>query len=316
MRAHGQRPRRAAFDFLVSVTSGALARGKQIVKRKPLLIGSLLIAAAFFGAGHPALGQPEEVGGVSRTAQCPTCEGQVQELEGELVSDEGVPVTLAEGDEVIMSYRTSDGTARAGEDYVETTGTLTFTVQEPNPLIRVETLEDELNESDEFFTVTLLPAELPDGSRTDRLDKTLSILDNDGLTATVSAEQTVLEEGEPAGFRVELGGGISTAPVAVEYVVAGDSTVTAGEDYEEPSGRMTIAAGAAEGVFTVMTLDDDVLERDEWMAVQLPEECCSSAGSVKPGRGGRAGAGDGEGQRRGGGVDRGGHGRRCDGARE
>ena len=240
------------------------------------------MAAAFFGAGYPAHGQPEEGSGASRAAQCLKCEGQVLELAGELVSDEGVPVTLAAGEEVIMSYRTSDGTARAGEDYVETTGTLTFTVREPSPLIRVETLEDELNESDEFFTVTLLPAELPDGSRTDRLDSTLTIFDNDGLTATLSAEQTTLEEGEPATFQVELSGGTSTAPVAVAYEVAGTSTVTAGEDYEEPSGRMTIAAGATRGVFTIMTLDDEVLERDEWLAVRLPEECCTSAGSVKP----------------------------------
>ncbi|MDD9984869.1 MAG: hypothetical protein OXQ31_01210 [Spirochaetaceae bacterium] len=228
-------------------------------------------------------GRGKETQRVYRSAQCPKCEGQTLELEGELVSDEGVPVTLAEGEEVIMTYRTSDGTARAGEDYAKTTGTLTFTVREPSPLIRVTTLEDELNESDEFFTVTLLPAELPDRSRTDRLDSTLTIFDNDGLTATLSAEQTILEEGEPARFRVELSGGVSTAPVVVEYVVAGSSTVTAGEDYEEPSGRMTIAAGAAGGVFTIVTLDDELIERDEWMAVQLPEECCASAGSVKPG---------------------------------
>ena len=214
--------------------------------------------------------------------QCPKCEGQTLELAGELVSDEGVPVTLTAG-EVVMSYRTTDGTAHAGEDYVETTGTLTFTVQEPSPLIRVETLEDELNESDEFFTVTLLPAELPDGNRTDRLDSTLTIFDDDGLTATVSAEQTILEEGEPARFRVKLSGGTSTAPVVVAYVVAGSSTVTAGEDYEASSGRLTIAAGATEGVFTIVTLDDDLIERDEWLAVELPEECCTSAGSVKPG---------------------------------
>ena len=219
----------------------------------------------------------------SRSAQCPKCEGQILELDGELVSDEGVPVTLVEGEEVVVSYRTTDGTARAGEDYAETTGTLTFTAQEPSPLIAVETLEDELNERDEFFIVTLLPAELPDGSRTDRLDSTLTIFDNDGLTATVSAERSMLEEGEPATFRVELSGGTSTAPVKVEYLVAGSSTVTAGEDYEEPSGSLTIAAGAAGGVFTIVTLDDELLERDEWLAVRLPEECCSSAGSVKPG---------------------------------
>ncbi|MDE0001789.1 MAG: hypothetical protein OXQ29_03750, partial [Rhodospirillaceae bacterium] len=155
-----------------------------------------------------------------RSAQCPKCEGQVLELEGELVGDAGVPVTLAQGETVIMSYRTADRTAKAGQDYVQTTGTLTFTSQELNPVITVATLEDELNETDEFFTVTLLPADLPDGSRTDRLDYTLTILDDDGLTATLSAERLILEEGEPATFTVELRGGTSTAPVEVKYRVA------------------------------------------------------------------------------------------------
>lgn len=217
-----------------------------------------------------------------RSAQCPKCEGEVLELEGELVSDAGVPVTLAEGERVIMSYRTSDGTAKAGLDYAQTTGTLTFTSEQLSPVITVATLEDQLNETDEFFTVTLLPADLPDGSRTDKLDPTLTIFDDDGLTATLSAERLVLEEGEPATFAVELSGGTSTAPVVVNYQVAATGTVTAGSDYAEPSGSMTIAMGAARGTFTIMTLDDEQLELDEWLAVQLPEECCFSAGSVKP----------------------------------
>ena len=182
-----------------------------------------------------------------------------------------------------MSYRTADGTAKAGQDYVQTTGTLTFTSRELNPVITVATLEDELNETDEFFTVTLLPADLPDGSRTDRLDPTLTIFDDDGLTATLSAERLILEEGEPATFAVELSGGTSTAPVVVNYLVAESGTVTAGSDYAEPSGSLTIATGATRGTFTIVTLDDEQLERDEWLAVQLPEECCFSAGSVKPG---------------------------------
>ena len=184
---------------------------------------------------------------------------------------------------VVISYRTSDRTAKAGQDYVRTTGTLTFTSQEPSPVIRVATIEDELNETDEFFTVTQLPAELPDGTRSDRVDRTLTIIDDDGLTATLRAEQPSLEEGEPATFSVELSGGTGTAPVVVNYRVAETSTVMAGSDYAQPSGSLTIATGAPSGTFTIMTLDDEQLELDEWLAVQLPEECCFSAGSVKPG---------------------------------
>ena len=231
---------------------------------------AFLIAIASLGAGHAA------------HAQSGGGEGEVLEFEVELRSPEGVPVTLAEGEEVITSYGTADGTAKAGLDYTHTTGTLTFTAQEPRPVITVATLEDELNEADEFFIVTVLPADLADGSRTDKLDQTLSIRDNDGLTATLSAERLILEEGEPATFAVQLSGAISTEPVVINYQVAASGTVMAGTDYEEPSGSLTIDTDAESGTFTIKTHDDDLLERDEWLVVQLPRDCCFSAGSVSP----------------------------------
>ena len=226
---------------------------------------------------------PVEYARAHRSAQCASCEGEVLEHVAELVSDDGIPVTLSGNQVVIVSYYTSDGEAKAGEDYrAITDAALTFTPTELQPLIQVETFEDTLNESDETFRVTLLPADLPNGGRTDRLDPTLTIFDNDGLAAALSASTSTLEEGAMATFAVELTGGTSTEPVVIGYEVAAGSTVTAGADYTEPEGTLTIGTGRVRGTFTIRTHDDDLLERAETLTVRLPEECCRSAGRVTP----------------------------------
>ena len=271
---------------------------------------ALLTVVAVLGAGHLALAQPTEgdagatiVGSGSataaersprprragawtradRAAQCRNCEGELVEYQVELVNVvESAPVTLSGDQVVVVSYHTTDGTAKAGEDYhaiVDGSLTITANVQ---PVIQVRTLEDTLNEADETFTVTLLPADLPDGGRSDRLDPTLTIFDDDGLAAMLRASTSTLEEGEAATFAVELTGGTSTAPVVIGYEVDAGSTVTAGADYTEPEGTFTIAPGQVRGTFSISTLDDDLLEDSETLTVRLPEECCHSAGSVTP----------------------------------
>lgn len=269
----------------------------------PCRLPALLMVVTALGAGHVALAQPGDyalsgsattaelslrpkVTGpwvrADRSAQCANCEGELLELEVELVNEDGSSVTLSGNQAVVVSYRTTDGTAKAGDDYrAIADGSLTITGNE-RPLIQVQTFEDTLNEADETFTVTLLPADLPDGGRTDRLDPTLTIFDDDGLTAVLSASTSTLEEGDAATFAVELTGGTSTAPVVIGYEVAASSTVTAGADYAEPEGAFTIAAGRVRGTFSIGTLDDDLLEDSETLTVRLPEECCHSAGSVTP----------------------------------
>ena len=276
---------------------------------------ALLVVFAVLGAGHVALAQtaegdagatinhdiglstvrnlttaevslrPRGAGAwtrADRSAQCANCEGELLELEVELVNEDGIPVTLSGDQVVVVSYRTTDGTATAGEDYLAIAdGSLTISAN-VQPLIQVQTIEDNLNEADETFTVTLLPADLPDGGRTDRLDPRLTIFDDDGLAAVLSANTSTLEEGAAATFAVELTGGTSTAPVVIRYEVDAGSTVTAGEDYTEPEGTFMIAAGRVRGTFSISTLDYSLLEDTETLTVRLPEECCHSAGSVTP----------------------------------
>ena len=242
---------------------------------------ALFVVVAVLGAAHVALAQPGEGAGATinrgagmstirnltttelslrpragawtradRSAQCANCEGELLELAVQLVDAEGNAVTLSDNQVVVVSYHTTDGTAKAGEDYraiADASLTITGNVQ---PLIQVQTFEDTLNEADETFTVTLLPADLPDGGRTDRLDPRLTIFDDDGLAAMLSANTSTLEEGAAATFAVELTGGTSTAPVVIGYEVDAGSTVTAGEDYTEPEGIFTIAPGRVRGTFS------------------------------------------------------------------
>ena len=61
----------------------------------------------------------------------------------------------ASGQEVTVGYTTADGTAVAGKDYAETSGTLTFSPGETTKKIEVAIKDDTLVEPYETFTVTL-----------------------------------------------------------------------------------------------------------------------------------------------------------------
>ena len=54
-----------------------------------------------------------------------------------------------------MDYATSDNTAEAGDDYTETSGTLTFAAGETVMAIIVPILDDAIYETLERFNVTL-----------------------------------------------------------------------------------------------------------------------------------------------------------------
>ena len=62
----------------------------------------------------------------------------------------------ASGKTVTVTYATGDDTAEAGKDYTEVPGTeLTFTAGQTAKTITIATLDDDLDEDAETFTVTL-----------------------------------------------------------------------------------------------------------------------------------------------------------------
>src|SRR5262249_26305087 len=66
-----------------------------------------------------------------------------------------VPPSAASANVVTVDYRTVNGTATAGSDYLRTTGTLTFPPGATSRTITVPVLGDTLPESNEYFLVIL-----------------------------------------------------------------------------------------------------------------------------------------------------------------
>ena len=93
-----------------------------------------------------------------------------------------VSLDAPSGREVAVSYRTEDGTAKAGEDYGPTDGSLTIAAGRTDATILVALMNDILEEEEETFTVRLLDpvnAELADSTATG------TILDDDVSVAQV-----------------------------------------------------------------------------------------------------------------------------------
>ena len=189
--------------------------------------------------------------------------------EGEAASF-AVELSGAVGVRVEVPYETRDGSALEGadKDYTENRGTLIFEPSEISKTIEIATLDDDLIEANETYTVMLTATTLPDGVSVAKASATGTITDNDELTAAVTADETSVTEDQSATFTVALTGGTSTADVEVEYSLVGDPP-TAGVDYNAPSGILTIGATDASGTITVKTLQDNVLDHGESLVLQL-----------------------------------------------
>ena len=78
---------------------------------------------------------------------------------------------LGDGD---GGYATSDGSATAGADYTAVSGTLSFRAGERTQTVEVELLDDNHDEGEETFTLTLSNASgavITDGQATDGDDR-------------------------------------------------------------------------------------------------------------------------------------------------
>ena len=81
-------------------------------------------------------------------------DAEVEEAAG-ATADFSVTLGRASSATVTVAYATSDGTAVAGDDYTETSGTLTFAPGETAKTVSVPILQDAHDEGEETFSLTL-----------------------------------------------------------------------------------------------------------------------------------------------------------------
>ena len=171
---------------------------------------------------------------------------------------------------VTVAYSTATGTAKAGKDYVASSGTVTFAPGETSKMVHVDIKGDVLAESNETFKVNLsgpAGATIADGTAIG------TILDDDGaavLPALSIADLAVAEgNGEHAHFMFTVTLDKAAAgPVTVAYSTA-DGTATAGSDYVATNGTLTFTAGETSKTVHVDVSGDTVVEGNETFAVTL-----------------------------------------------
>ena len=169
---------------------------------------------------------------------------------------------------VTVAYATADGTATAASDYTSTSGTLTFASGEAAMTIRIPTVEDDIGEETETFTVTLGS---PNGATLEDVAATGTITDDDPFAPlpALTIADAEAKEGDTVEFLVAL------RPASDETVTLSfrtmDGTAVAGFDYTATMGTLRFEPGETSATIAVLTLTDEIAEGAERFALELSD---------------------------------------------
>src|SRR6185312_12273558 len=156
------------------------------------------------------------------------------------------------------------GSATSANDYIATSGTLTFTAGQTQALVTVTISNDAVFENNETFTLDLSSA----------VNATIS--DNQGLaTITDNADQpsfavndvTSTEEAGTLIFTVSKTG--STLQTSTVAYTTTNGSATSSNDYVTASGTLTFTAGQTQALVTVTVSNDAVFENNETFTIDL-----------------------------------------------
>lgn len=183
-------------------------------------------------------------------------------------------VTLSEATSgpVTVTYATADGSAKAGQDYVARTGTLTFAAGETSKLINIAVSGDSTIEGNETLKIVLTSpagAKIADGTAVG------TIVNDDARLSVADATVTEGNGGTSTlAFTVTLSAAAS-GPVTVDYAT-GNVSAKAGQDYTAQTGTLTFAAGETSKVVNIQVTGDTTVEANETLKLTLS----SPAGAV------------------------------------
>jgi uncharacterized delta-60 repeat protein len=179
-------------------------------------------------------------------------------------------VNLSQASEapVTVNYTTADGTATTtNNDYVATSGTLTFNNDERSKTITVNINGDTNFEADETFELRLSN---PSGASLATTSVTQTITKDDAAP-TVQVTPVSKAEGNTGTtafvFDVALSGA-SYEAIALNYTTQ-NGTAQAGSDYVQTTGTVTLQAGQTATQITVNINGDKTYEADETFSLIL-----------------------------------------------
>ncbi|MGQ0621416.1 MAG: Calx-beta domain-containing protein [Panacagrimonas sp.] len=184
-----------------------------------------------------------------------------------------VRLSEAAPEAVAISYTAMPGTAAAGVDYDDDpdriTGTLRFEAGQTQRTIRIDTLSDEADESDETLMVQVSAVGGPVSISDDTAVGTIQ--DRFESPTTVSIEDASADEGDRLRFTIRLADS-RTGQVTVSYQVT-PGTATAGLDYDrnqrQTTGTVNFGPDQTAATIEIDAESDQIDEPDETFNVEL-----------------------------------------------
>jgi Ca2+-binding RTX toxin-like protein len=182
---------------------------------------------------------------------------------------------------VTVNYTTADGTATiANQDYVSTSGTLTFFPNETTKTIPVQVRGNLTVEPDETFVINLdapVNATIADGQGT-------ATITNDDTPPTISINDITVTEGNSgntsANFTITLSAA-SSQTVSVQYqTVDGTATVADGDYTAIAPTFVTFNPGEISKTVTVAVRGDTKFEPNETLGVRLIQSLNASVAKI------------------------------------
>jgi hypothetical protein len=189
-----------------------------------------------------------------------------------------------------IDYATADGTATGGQDYLATSGTLTFSGGETSKSFQIPIADDAVPEPDETFTVALSnPPSLealgaPSNLVVTIQDRTTVPVIGQGFASVPEGDAGTTTQ---ALFTLNLSAATARS-VSVHYATAngsatgGTSCGSPGVDYETTSGTITFQPGTTAVAIPIRICGDSSAEANESFSINLSNPSNATVGSSVP----------------------------------
>ena len=162
--------------------------------------------------------------------------------------------------QVKVGYLMTDGTARAGEDYVSQSGELTFTAGEMGKVIPVTLLNDQFVEGAESFQVRLLFVTEGQANVNPSADTLQVNIDDDDSSIRFGINSTsVVERATNVLIAVERLGNVNSA-VSVDYFFTTDNAFINGDFVSSP-GTLNFGVGQSNTNIPVLLINDQTVDQ-------------------------------------------------------
>jgi hypothetical protein len=179
-----------------------------------------------------------------------------------------------------VDYSTSDISARAGQDYTATSGTLMFTDGETLKSFDVPILGDAIIEPDETFAATLHNASNVDSLGVPQ-SEVITIQNHTNIGAEVQFNSAAYSVGEGDGSAIitVTRSGNTSGTSTVDFATS-DGSALQSRDYLIETGTVTFGPGETSKTFGVPVVDDVYSESNETVNLTLSNAAGATLGST------------------------------------